>query len=85
MKPHRLALTHNLVLQYNLWSKMEVGAPKSRLESSYNHNGCAAQIYRPYRATPEDIGRFHSTDYVNFLQRLERPVACLPTLPDRPP
>eukprot|EP00045_Choanoeca_perplexa_P005907 m.49585 g.49585 ORF g.49585 m.49585 type:complete len:428 (-) comp13358_c0_seq1:82-1365(-) len=50
MKPHRLALTHNLVLQYNLWSKME--------------------IYRPYRATPEDIGRFHSTDYVNFLQRV---------------
>jgi hypothetical protein len=25
MKPHRLALTHNLILHYGLWNKMEVG------------------------------------------------------------
>eukprot|EP01147_Barroeca_monosierra_P006670 gene6670-9443_t len=49
MKPHRLALTHSLVLNYGLYEKM--------------------QIYRPYRATAEDIGRFHSKDYVRFLQR----------------
>ncbi|EDQ91012.1 uncharacterized protein MONBRDRAFT_15424 [Monosiga brevicollis MX1] len=50
MKPHRLALTHSLVLEYGLWSKME--------------------IFRPYRASPEDMGRFHATDYINFLQRV---------------
>jgi len=50
MKPHRLALTHNLVLHYDLWKKME--------------------IYRPYRATPEDCARFHTEDYIDFLQRV---------------
>ena len=50
MKPHRLALTHNLVLNYGLYRKMEV--------------------YRPYRATPEDMHAFHSADYVEFLQRV---------------
>ncbi|XP_030844545.1 histone deacetylase 3 [Strongylocentrotus purpuratus] len=50
MKPHRLALTHNLVLNYGLYKKM--------------------QIYRPYRATAHDMCRFHSDDYIDFLQRV---------------
>ncbi|EGD78339.1 histone deacetylase 3 [Salpingoeca rosetta] len=49
MKPHRLALTHSLVLNYGLHEKM--------------------QVYRPYRATADDIGMFHSKDYVRYLQR----------------
>ena len=50
MKPHRLALTHSLVLNYGLYKKMEV--------------------YRPYRASYHDMCRFHSDDYVDFLQRV---------------
>jgi histone deacetylase 3 len=50
MKPHRLALTHSLVLNYGLYQKMEV--------------------YRPYRATYHDLCRFHSEDYIDFLQRV---------------
>jgi acetoin utilization deacetylase AcuC-like enzyme len=49
MKPHRLALTHHLVLQYGLWNKMEV--------------------FKPYKATKEDLEKYHTPDYVEFLQR----------------
>jgi histone deacetylase 3 len=52
MKPHRLALTHHLVLQYGLWNKME--------------------IFKPYKATKEDLEKYHSPDYIEFLQRFER-------------
>lgn len=48
MKPHRLALTHNLVLSYGLYEKMDV--------------------YRPYRASPEDMKTFHQPEYIDFLQ-----------------
>lgn len=50
MKPHRIALTHSLVLNYNLHSKME--------------------IYRPYKASAHDMCRFHSEEYIDFLQRV---------------
>lgn len=50
MKPHRLALTHSLVLHYGLHNKM--------------------QMFKPYRATQHDMCRFHSADYISFLQRV---------------
>ena len=71
MKPHRLSLTHSLVLNYGLYQKMEV--------ILMNLNGqfviacvlctLSYQIYRPYRATLHDMCRFHSKDYIDFLQR----------------
>ncbi|XP_026489054.1 histone deacetylase 3 [Vanessa tameamea] len=50
MKPHRLSVTHSLVLNYGLQKKM--------------------QIYRPYRANAHDMCRFHSEDYIEFLQNV---------------
>ncbi|KAL4712411.1 hypothetical protein ACJJTC_001572 [Scirpophaga incertulas] len=50
MKPHRLSVTHSLVLNYGLHKKM--------------------QIYKPYRASAHDMCRFHSEDYVEFLQNV---------------
>eukprot|EP00164_Ancoracysta_twista_P005917 GFYU01008143.1.p1 GENE.GFYU01008143.1~~GFYU01008143.1.p1 ORF type:complete len:431 (+),score=89.85 GFYU01008143.1:174-1466(+) len=50
MKPYRLVLTHNLVLHYDMWRKMN--------------------IYRPHRATYEELATFHSQDYVDFLHRV---------------
>uniref|UniRef100_A0A8C4MMX2 Histone deacetylase domain-containing protein n=1 Tax=Equus asinus asinus TaxID=83772 RepID=A0A8C4MMX2_EQUAS len=50
MKPHRLALTHSLVLHYGLYKKMIV--------------------FKPYQASQHDMCRFHSEDYIDFLQRL---------------
>eukprot|EP00123_Amoebidium_parasiticum_P014744 comp22624_c0_seq1/m.34767 comp22624_c0_seq1/g.34767 ORF comp22624_c0_seq1/g.34767 comp22624_c0_seq1/m.34767 type:complete len:504 (-) comp22624_c0_seq1:292-1803(-) len=50
MKPHRIRMTHNLLLSYNLYKKME--------------------LFRPPRATFEEMTRFHSDDYINFLRTI---------------
>ena len=50
MKPHRIRMTHNLLLNYGLYQHME--------------------IYRPNRATFEDITKYHSDDYIKFLKSI---------------
>uniref|UniRef100_A0A8C7P576 Histone deacetylase 2 n=1 Tax=Oncorhynchus mykiss TaxID=8022 RepID=A0A8C7P576_ONCMY len=50
MKPHRIRMTHNLLLNYGLYRKME--------------------IYRPHKATAEEITKYHSDDYIQFLQSI---------------
>ncbi|UYV76912.1 HDAC2 [Cordylochernes scorpioides] len=50
MKPHRMRMTHNLILNYGLYRKME--------------------IYKPTKATPEEITKYHSDDYVRFLRNI---------------
>lgn len=47
MKPHRIRMAHNLIINYALHRRMEIN--------------------RPFPAGPEDIGWFHSDDYVEFL------------------
>eukprot|EP00049_Salpingoeca_infusionum_P018273 m.356486 g.356486 ORF g.356486 m.356486 type:complete len:510 (-) comp17552_c0_seq1:385-1914(-) len=48
MKPHRIRMAHNLLLNYGLYKKMEV--------------------YRPHRATFEDMTKYHSDEYIHFLK-----------------
>lgn len=62
MKPHRLKLTHNLLLTYGLYRKMEV--------------------YRPHKCTSEELSRFHSSDYVDFLSRVTPDLVkdCVPQM-----
>ncbi|GIX86252.1 histone deacetylase 1 [Caerostris extrusa] len=50
MKPHRIRMTHNLILNYGLYRKME--------------------IYRPHKATQDEMTRYHSDDYVRFLRSI---------------
>jgi len=50
MKPHRLSVTHSLVLNYGLHKKMA--------------------IFKPYVASGPDMARFHSEEYIEFLQRV---------------
>ena len=50
MKPHRLRMTHQLILAYGLYRKMEV--------------------YRPKKCSEQQMSRFHSIDYVNFLKKI---------------
>jgi histone deacetylase 1/2 len=50
MKPHRIRMTHNLLLNYGLYRKME--------------------IYRPHKATMEEMTKYHSDDYVKFLRSI---------------
>ena len=48
MKPHRIRMTHSLILAYDLNSKMNVMVPD--------------------RATATDMTRFHTDEYIQFLQ-----------------
>uniref|UniRef100_A0A8C4GP13 Histone deacetylase 2 n=1 Tax=Dicentrarchus labrax TaxID=13489 RepID=A0A8C4GP13_DICLA len=50
MKPHRIRMTHNLLLNYGLYRKME--------------------IYRPHKATAEEMTKYHSDDYIKFLRTI---------------
>lgn len=50
MKPHRLSVTHSLVLNYGLHKSL--------------------RVFRPYVATAHDMARFHSEEYIEFLQRV---------------
>ncbi|XP_065062287.1 histone deacetylase 1-like [Rhopilema esculentum] len=51
MKPHRIRMTHNLLLNYGLYRKME--------------------IYRPHKATAEEMTKYHSDDYIKFLKTIK--------------
>lgn len=48
MKPHRVRMTHSLIVAYNLIEKMHVMVPE--------------------RATATDMSRFHTDEYIQFLQ-----------------
>lgn len=50
MKPHRMRMVHNLILNYNLNNKM--------------------QILKPPRASPEEMTRFHTDEYIDFLKHV---------------
>jgi len=50
MKPHRLKLTHHLLLSCGLYRKLDV--------------------YRPHLASAAEMTRFHTNDYIEFLQRV---------------
>ena len=69
MKPHRLALTHSLVLNYGLYRKMSVRFNSKSMPPLQCNVGFLLQVYRPYRATHHDMCRFHAEDYIDFLQR----------------
>ena len=52
MKPHRIRMAHNLLLNYSLYRKMEM------------------EIYRPHKATAEEMTKYHSDEYIKFLHSI---------------
>ncbi|KAI9034437.1 histone deacetylase, partial [Hyaloraphidium curvatum] len=50
MKPFRMRMTHDLIVNYGLEKHM--------------------QIFRPDRATPKEMTKFHSDDYIEYLKRI---------------
>ena len=69
MKPHRLSVTHSLVLNYGLHKKMQVFI-SSLLFHLFSLTLPLLQVFRPYIATSPDMARFHSEEYIEFLQRV---------------
>jgi histone deacetylase 1/2 len=81
MKPHRLCMTHHLVLSYDLHKKMEIYVgiefclfPFFMLTKCLNVSltlFCSQWILqRPHKAYPTELAQFHSADYVEFLHRI---------------
>lgn len=67
MKPHRLKLAHHLILTYGLYRKMEV----------YRPHRAEVEVCCPCRSMglkfcqqAEEMARFHSPEYIDFLRRL---------------
>eukprot|EP01126_Amoeba_proteus_P012752 TRINITY_DN1526_c0_g1_i26.p1 TRINITY_DN1526_c0_g1~~TRINITY_DN1526_c0_g1_i26.p1 ORF type:complete len:220 (+),score=37.23 TRINITY_DN1526_c0_g1_i26:78-737(+) len=48
MKPHRLRMAHNLILNYGLYKKL--------------------YVYRPPKTPAQEMTKFHTDDYVKFLE-----------------
>lgn len=75
MKPHRLSLTHSLVLHYGLYKKMMVrlyppGWVRMQRWLYSLVPRCSSQVFKPYKASQHDMCRFHSEDYIDFLQKV---------------
>lgn len=52
MKPHRIRLTHTLIVNYGVFKRMS--------------------LYNPIPAGFEDLTRFHSDDYIEFLRSIKK-------------
>ena len=81
MKPHRMRMTHNLLLNYGLYRKMEVREYSSQFFFffifspiplvelvSFVYLIFLCQVYRPHKATQDEMTKFHSDDYIRFLR-----------------
>ena len=96
MKPHRIRMAHNLIVNYGLCNDEETSRdgcrninsgladgflPDSdgeRLKTEKAMTGARGrtmQVFRPRRATTGDMTRFHSDEYVNFLEKVT-PETC---------
>jgi histone deacetylase 3 len=71
MKPQRMAVTHNLVLNYGLHKKMQVSSIVEFVVCAFLFfTKYSSQMYKPYKASAHDMCRFHSDEYIDFLQRV---------------
>jgi histone deacetylase 1/2 len=61
MKPHRVRMTHNLVLAYNLYEEMEILV-------CYFFLLILFPFKRPKLITADDMKQFHSSEYIDFLR-----------------
>jgi histone deacetylase 1/2 len=84
MKPHRIRMTHNLLINYGLYEKMEIFVSEREKEkekkkhvfsSSFKvfctrFNNCVVCAQRPHWADKREMTKFHSDDYVDFLSTI---------------
>lgn len=67
MKPHRIRMTHNLLVNYGLYKKMQVFVSFLLF---FAHRYCFDHGQRPRRASDGDMTKFHSDDYIQFLKMI---------------
>jgi histone deacetylase 1/2 len=68
-------MTHNLVVNYGLYRRMEVFHPMKPHRVRMTHNLVVnyglyrrMEVFRPRHVSPTAMTRFHSDDYINFLR-----------------
>ena len=92
MKPHRIRMAHNLIVNYGLcddvdesvyydgsrtvndeivngWNGEQDGE-RVKTEKLTGARGKGMQVYRAKRATKGDMTRFHSDEYIDFLEKV---------------
>lgn len=71
MKPKRMQMVHNMVVNYGLYKHMDVVV---RIVQYYFKISCPfsdlCSLQKPDRLTAYQMTRFHSDEYINFLQRV---------------
>ncbi|WVR03230.1 hypothetical protein IAU60_000221 [Kwoniella sp. DSM 27419] len=94
MKPHRIRMAHNLIVNYGLCDDVDQDAPdvngdgKRATNDEVAANGAMPpevkfvrnaltgsrskrmQVFRPTRATKSDMTRFHTDEYIDFLENV---------------
>lgn len=83
MKPHRIRMTHSLVMNYGLYKKMEIFVRSSFLPCSpppppASSPPCVPagltplgyDLQRAKPATRKEMAQFHTDEYVDFLGRV---------------
>lgn len=75
MKPHRIRMTHNLLLNYGLYRSMEIYV--SSMSFSFVFFYCRSPLIksallsqRPHKANNDDMTKYHSDDYIRFLKSI---------------
>lgn len=70
MKPHRIRMTHNLLLNYGLYKQMQIFVcpPKSCPFCRIAYLLLPYPFQRPRHATKQEMTQFHADDYVKFLR-----------------
>lgn len=73
MKPHRIRLAHSLIMQYNLYLKMEIYVSIATYYGPYRADKNRISLTGLKRAKPASRGemtQFHTDDYIDFLQKV---------------
>lgn len=89
MKPHRIRMAHNLIVNYGLCSDQDDLVDGARDINAVLENGQEGdgerrrtekimtgargrgmQVFRPKRATQGDMTKFHSDEYIEFLEKV---------------
>lgn len=70
MKPHRIRLAHSLIMQYNLYQKMEIYVSPLDFRSPIQIAQLLIWVQRAKPATRGEMTQFHTDDYIDFLQKV---------------
>jgi histone deacetylase 1/2 len=65
MKPHRMRMVHDLIVNYDMHRKLDMCVRPPELAAFAN---IASQITKP--ASWQDMTRFHTDEYIAFLKNI---------------